>query len=59
MGLASQIGNDVTLSYRQERFGRIKERNTQRIEEFMRSGKLKVFSTPTRWSSKLIPSSWT
>jgi len=42
MGLASQIGNTVTLSYRQERFGRIKERNAQRIEEFMRSGKLKV-----------------
>jgi thioredoxin reductase (NADPH) len=42
MGLASQIGNTVTLSYRQERFGRIKERNSQRIEEFIGSRKLKV-----------------
>ena len=42
MGLASQVGNQVTLSYRQERFGRIKERNAKRIEDFMRTGKLKV-----------------
>lgn len=42
MGLASQIGNSVTLSYRQERFGRIKERNLQRMEECMRSGKIQV-----------------
>ncbi|HYL92475.1 MAG TPA: NAD(P)-binding domain-containing protein [Alphaproteobacteria bacterium] len=42
MGLAHQSGNKVTLSYRQERFGRIKERNSVRIEEFMRTGKLKV-----------------
>ncbi len=42
MGLACQSGNHVTLSYRSERFSRIKERNAQRIEDFMRSGKLKV-----------------
>lgn len=42
MGLASQTGNQVTLSYRSERFSRIKERNTKRIEDFMRSKKLKV-----------------
>jgi putative YpdA family bacillithiol system oxidoreductase len=42
MGLASQVGNTVTLSYRQAAFGRIKERNQQRIAEFMRKGKLKV-----------------
>jgi thioredoxin reductase len=42
MGLACQSGNHVTLSYRSERFSRIKERNSQRIEDFMRSGKLKV-----------------
>jgi thioredoxin reductase (NADPH) len=42
MGLASQSGNQVTLSYRSERFSRIKERNEKRMEEFMRSGKLKV-----------------
>ncbi len=42
MGLASQSGNQVTLSYRSERFSRIKERNAKRIEEFAKSGKLKV-----------------
>ncbi len=42
MGLAHQIGNKVTLSYRQDRFSRIKARNTQRIEECARSGKLTV-----------------
>jgi thioredoxin reductase/Pyruvate/2-oxoacid:ferredoxin oxidoreductase delta subunit len=51
MGLANQIGNKVTLSYRQERFGRIKERNAQRIQECMRSGKLNVIfnSTPVEF----------
>ena len=42
MGLASQVGNSVTLSYRQASFSRIKERNSQRIQEFVRKGKLKV-----------------
>ena len=42
MGLASQAGNKVTLSYRSERFSRIKERNTKRIEEFIQSRKLQV-----------------
>ena len=42
MGLASQVGNTVTVSYRQGTFSRIKERNNQRIQEFMRKGKLKV-----------------
>jgi len=42
MGLANQIGNTVTLSYRQERFSRIKERNSKRIEDCIRSGKVKV-----------------
>jgi thioredoxin reductase (NADPH) len=42
MGLAHQTGNAVTLSYRQDRFSRIKERNTQHIEECMRTGKVKV-----------------
>src|SRR5436190_24089665 len=41
MGLANQSGNKVTLSYRQERFSRIKERNSKRIEECIRSGKVK------------------
>jgi thioredoxin reductase (NADPH) len=42
MGLAHQVGNTVTLSYRQSAFSRIKERNAQRLQEFLRKGKLKV-----------------
>jgi thioredoxin reductase (NADPH) len=42
MGLAHQVGNQVTLSYRKEAFTRIKERNSQRIQECIRKGKLKV-----------------
>ena len=42
MGLAHQAGNQVTLCYRAERFSRIKERNVKRIEDCMRTGKVKV-----------------
>jgi len=42
MGLAEQIGNKVTLTYRQEAFSRIKERNAKRIEEFGRKAKVEV-----------------
>ena len=42
MGLAHQKGNEVTLSYRGEQFNRIKERNSQRLQECVRGGKLKV-----------------
>src|SRR5258708_29324366 len=42
MGLASQVGNKVTLSYRQDRFTRIKDRNSRRIEECISKGKLTV-----------------
>ena len=42
MGLAHQRGNEVTLSYRQGGFSRIKERNAQRIEECIRTGKVRV-----------------
>ncbi len=42
MGLANQAGNQVTLSYRSERFSRIKERNAKRIEDCGRSAKVKV-----------------
>jgi len=42
MGLARQVGNEVTVSYRQSQFSRIKDRNAKRIDEDMRSGKLKV-----------------
>ena len=42
MGLANQSGNQVTLSYRSERFSRIKDRNAKRIEEYAKSGKVRV-----------------
>ena len=42
MGLATQPDNQVTLSYRGERFSRIKERNAKRMEECMKSGKVRV-----------------
>ncbi len=51
MGLANQKGNSVTLSYRREAFARIKERNAQRIQEYMRSKKVEVLfnSLPTEF----------
>ena len=42
MGLAAQVGNTVTLSYRQANFSRLKDRNVKRLEECVRKGKLKV-----------------
>jgi thioredoxin reductase len=36
------VGNHVTLCYRGERFTRIKERNVKRVEDCMRTGKVKV-----------------
>jgi putative YpdA family bacillithiol system oxidoreductase len=42
MGLANQVGNQVTLSYRKEQFSRIKERNAKRIEECMHRGKVTI-----------------
>ncbi len=42
MGLAHQKGNRVTLSYRREAFSRIKERNTQRLPEYTKTGRLQV-----------------
>ena len=42
MGLASQTGNKVTISYRQPQFSRIKERNVQRMDEFIRKNKLRA-----------------
>jgi thioredoxin reductase (NADPH) len=56
MGLASQTGNQVTLSYRSERFSRIKERNSKRIEDFMRSKKLTVLfnSNPVEFKPECV-----
>ncbi len=56
MGLACQSGNQVTLSYRSEQFSRIKERNAKRIEDFIRSGKLKVLfnSNPVEFKPESV-----
>lgn len=42
VALASQSGNVVTLSYRREEFVRLKEKNEQRIQEYMQAGKVRV-----------------
>ncbi len=51
MGLAHQVGNQVTLSYRKDSLSRIKERNAQRLAECERKGMLKVVlnSMPTEF----------
>ncbi len=56
MGLAQQSGNRVTLSYRQEHFGRIKERNSKRIADCMRSGKINVLfrSNPVEFKPESV-----
>jgi thioredoxin reductase/Pyruvate/2-oxoacid:ferredoxin oxidoreductase delta subunit len=56
MGLAQQSGNTVTLSYRQDRFSRIKERNAQRIEADTRKGKLSVLfnSNPLEFKEQSV-----
>jgi thioredoxin reductase/Pyruvate/2-oxoacid:ferredoxin oxidoreductase delta subunit len=56
MGLADQTGNKVTLSYRQDRFSRIKERNTQRMEECIRKAKLTVLfnSSPVEFKAGTV-----
>jgi len=42
MGLARQEGNTVTISYRKEKFFRIKSRNEQRLNELLAKKKLRV-----------------
>jgi putative YpdA family bacillithiol system oxidoreductase len=56
MGLAEQRGNKVTLSYRQDRFSRIKTRNADRVEECIRKGKLTMLfnSTPVEIKSNSV-----
>jgi thioredoxin reductase (NADPH) len=56
LGLAHQSGNQVTLSYRQAQFSRIKERNSKRIEDAMRSGKVKVLfnSAPAEFTANSV-----
>lgn len=40
IALADQPGNEVSISYRQEKFSRIKAGNQQRIEQAIRTGKV-------------------
>ena len=56
MGLAYQVGNKVTLSYRQAAFGRIKERNAQRIADSIRKGKVNVLfnSNPVEFTENSV-----
>lgn len=42
VGLAQQPGNEVTLSYRRERFHRIRPRNEERLQESVSTGQLRV-----------------
>lgn len=42
LGLASQVGNTVTISYRREGFVRLKDKNEQRIQEAMNAKKVSV-----------------
>jgi thioredoxin reductase len=56
MGLANQKGNQVTLSYRSPQFSRIKERNAKRIEDCIKSGKIKVLfnSNPVEFKPESV-----
>jgi thioredoxin reductase (NADPH) len=56
MGLASQQGNRVTLSYRQPQFMRIKDRNSKRIEEFVKNGKVTMLfeSNPVEFKPESV-----
>jgi thioredoxin reductase (NADPH) len=56
MGLAHQVGNKVTLSYRQPQFSRIKERNALRIADCMKSGKIEVLfnSNPIEFKEQSV-----
>jgi len=56
MGLANQVGNQVTLSYRSERFSRIKERNEKRIQDCIKNGKVKVLfnSSPVEFKPESV-----
>src|SRR5258708_14210901 len=56
MGLAHQVGNKVTLSYRKEAFTRLKDRNEKRVQENASTGKLKIVfnSIPTEFKEKTV-----
>lgn len=42
VGLASQKGNTVTISYRREEFVRLKEKNEKRVKELLEANKLRT-----------------
>jgi thioredoxin reductase (NADPH) len=54
MGLANQVGNKVTLSYRKESFTRVADRNEKRLAESIRKGKIRVIfnSNPVEFTQK-------
>jgi thioredoxin reductase (NADPH) len=56
MGLAYQVGNKVTLSYRQPAFARIKERNAKRIGDSIHKGKVNVLfnSNPVEFTENSV-----
>ena len=56
IGLAMQKGNTVVLSYRKDSFSRIKERNSQRLQQATRSGKLRVMfnSIPVEFAESTV-----
>jgi thioredoxin reductase (NADPH) len=56
IGLALQKGNSVTISCRRSAFGRIKERNARRLQEILRSGKLRVIfnSLPVEFTESSV-----
>jgi thioredoxin reductase len=56
MGLANQSGNQVTMSYRQPQFMRIKDRNAKRIEECIKNGKVKMLfeSNPVEFKPESV-----
>jgi thioredoxin reductase len=56
MGLANQVGNQVTLSYRKEAFTRLKDRNESRVREAIQKGKLTVIfnSIPVEFKANSV-----
>ncbi len=49
VGLATQVGNVVTLSYRKAEFVRLKEKNEIRVKEYMDKGLIRaIFSSEVR-----------
>lgn len=47
LALAGEPGTTVTLSYRGEAFGRVKEKNRQRLQEAEKAGRIKVLLQST------------